>query len=121
MIRQFVLGAVAAVSVGLGSRAATAHEPVRVLPAGPVVPAGVPIGGPLGGPIGGPVGGFVPPRVDYDFVVYVGYRHRDHFHWERYGRYETRREAERVEWFLERQGYRARVEAVRDRTPDCRY
>lgn len=101
MIRKLMIGAVAAVGLGFGGQA-TAHEPVR-------------------GPIGGPVGGFVPPHVDYDFVVYVGYRHRDHFHWERYGRYETRREAERAEWRLERQGYRVRIEEVRDRTPDRRW
>jgi hypothetical protein len=102
MIRKLMLGAVVAVAIGFGGQAATAHEPVR-------------------GPGGGPAGGFVPHRADYDFVVYVGHRHRDHFHWERYGRYETYHEARRVERYLEREGYRVRVEEVRDRTPDRRW
>jgi hypothetical protein len=101
MIRKLMLGAVAAVGLGFGGQAATAHEPVHVP--------------------GGPVGGFVPHHVDYDFVVYVGHRHRDHIDWERYGRYETRWEAERAERQLERQGYRVRIEEVRDRTPDRRW
>src|SRR5436190_2244738 len=99
MIRKLMLGAVAAVGLGFGGQAATAHEPVPV-------------------PIGGHGGGFVPPRVDYDFVVYVGHWHRGHIDWERYGRYETRWQAERAERSLERQGYRVRIEEVYDRTPD---
>src|SRR5688572_2563328 len=103
MIRKLMIGAVAAVVIGLGGQA-EAQEPVRR---------------PAGGPV--PVGnGFVSPREDYDFVVFVARRHNGHFHWERYGRYETRREAERVERSLERQGRRVRIEEVRDRTPDNR-
>src|SRR5687767_15135408 len=102
MIRKLMIGAVAAVAIGLGAQTAMAYEPVR-------------------GPIGGPNGGFVPPRHDHDFVVYVGYRHRGHIDWGRYGRFETRGQAERVERSLERQGYRVRVEEVRDRTPDRRW
>lgn len=99
MIRKLILGAVTAAAVGFGGQAATAGEPVR-------------------GPIGGPVGGYHPPQgYDYDYVVLVRHRHGDHWHWERYGRYETRREAERVERWLERQGFRVRVEEVRDRRP----
>ena len=103
MIRKLVLGAVAVVGLGFGAQTATAQQPVRV-------------------PVGVPVGGFVPPqRHDHDFVVYVGHRHRDHIHWERYGRYETYHEARRVERHLENQGYRVRIEEVRDRTPDRRW
>lgn len=100
MFRKLLIGAVAVVAIGFGAQAATAGEPYR---------------GPIGGPVGGPNGGFYPSRVDYDFVVFVAHRHGNHFHWERYGRYETQREAERVERFLERQGYRVRIEEVRDR------
>ena len=100
MVRSLMLSAVAAVAIGFGGQSASAHEPVR----GPI------------GPVGGS-GGFVPQRHDHDFVVYVGYRHRDHIHWERYGRYETRWEAERVERYLERQGNRVRVEEVHDHGP----
>ena len=107
MIRKLILGAVTAAAVGFGGPA-WAHEPVGFPPRAPV-------GGP-GGPIG-PSGGIVPGQVDYDFVVMVRYLHGDHWHWERYGRYETRREAERVERWLERQGHRVRVEEVRDRRP----
>jgi hypothetical protein len=100
MLRKLMIGAVAAVAIGLGAQSASAGEPYR---------------GPIGGPVGGPNGGFYPPRTDYDFVVFVAHRHGNHFHWERYGRYETRREAERVERYLERQGHRVRIEEVRDR------
>src|SRR5262245_37209715 len=96
MIRKLVIGAVAAVAIGFGAQTATAQQPLR-------------------GPIGGPTGGFVPPRHDHDYVMYVGRWHRGHIDWERYGRYETRHEAERVEWRLERQGYRVRIEEVHDR------
>ncbi|VTR99135.1 unnamed protein product [Gemmata massiliana] len=96
MIRKLVLGAVAATAIGFGTQTATAGEPFR-------------------GPVGPSNGGVVPPhqRHDHDYVVFVK---RGHFgHWERYGRYETRREAERVERFLESRGHRARIEVVEDR------
>ena len=93
MIRKLILGTVAAAAVGFGAQAATAGEPLR-------------------GPFGGPNGGFLPPRVDYDYVVYIQNRHGC---WERYGRYETFHEARRVERFLERDGFRVRIEEVRDR------
>lgn len=98
MIRKFVIGTVAALGIGFGGQVATAGEPVR-------------------GPIGSPVGGFIPSRADYDFVVFVAHRHGGHVHWERHGRYETRREAERVERYLESRGHRVRIEEVRDRGP----
>lgn len=102
MIRKLILGAVAAAAVGFGGQAATAGEPG---------------GFPSRGPVGGPAVLHPPQGYDYDFVVLVRHRHGDHFHWEHYGRYETRREAERVERWLERQGHRVRVEEVRDRRP----
>ncbi|MDY3553696.1 hypothetical protein R5W24_002802 [Gemmata sp. JC717] len=93
MIRKLVLGAVAAAAVGFGGASATAGEPVR-------------------GPIGGPVDiGFLPPghpRHDHDYVVLI----RHFGHWDRYGRYETRHEAERVARHLERDGRRVRIEVV---------
>ena len=99
MIRNLILGAVTATAVGFGGQAAMAGEPGR-------------------GSIGGPVSGFHPPQgPDYDFVVYVAVRHRDHIHWERYGRYETYHEARHAERRLEREGYRVRIEEVRDRYP----
>ena len=105
MIRKLMLGAAAAVAIGFGAQTASAHEPVLVQPS-------------FGGPAAGfqPGGGFV-PRIDYDYVVYVGHRHRDHIDWEFYGRYETYHEARRVERRLEDRGLRARIEEVRDRRP----
>ncbi|MBN9118423.1 MAG: hypothetical protein J0I06_04540 [Planctomycetes bacterium] len=94
MIRKLMLGAMAAVGLGFGGQVATANEPVR-------------------GPITGSGNGFHPPRVDYDFVVFV----QRHHGWERYGRYETLFEARRIERQLERDGFRVRVEEVRDRRP----
>lgn len=95
MIRNLILSAVTATVIGFGGQMATAGEPVR-------------------GPIGGPVSGFHPPQGhDHDFVVYVWHRG----HWDRHGRYETRREAERVERWLERQGHRVRIEEIHDRRP----
>ncbi len=93
MIRKLILGAVAAVAIGFGGQAATAHEPQR-----------------------GPGGGNFPPAHghqvhDHDYVVLV--RHAGH--WDRYGRYETRREAERVALRLEDRGHRVRVEVVESR------
>jgi hypothetical protein len=94
MIRTLILGAVTAASVGLGG-SALAHEPARGL-----------------------VSGFHPPQgYDRDFVVYVAVRHHDHIHWERYGRYETYHEAKHAERRLEREGYRVRIDEVRDRRP----
>ena len=95
MIRKLVLGAVATVAIGFGGQAASAHEPGR-------------------GPGGNP-GGFHQPserRHDHDYVVFV--RHGNH--WDRVGRYETRREAERVACRLEDRGYRVRVEVIEDRS-----
>ncbi len=93
MIRKLVLGAAAAASIGFGG-AAVAGEPVG----GSVVAAVHP-----------------PQGYDRDFVVYVAVRHHDHIHWERYGRYETFHEAKHAERRLEREGYRVRIEEVRDR------
>lgn len=93
MIRKLILGAVAALAVGFGGASATAGEPVR---------------GPLGG--SGGSGGFVPQHGhhDHDYVVFV----RHHGHWDRYGRFETRYEAERAARRLEREGRRVRIEVV---------
>jgi arylamine N-acetyltransferase len=98
MLRKMILGAAAAVAIGFGGQAASAHDPGR---------------GPLG-PGGG--GGYFPPsgpvvRYDHDYVVYV--RHGNH--WDRVGRFETRREAERAACRLEDRGYRVRVEVIEDR------
>ena len=92
MIRKLMLGAVAAVAVGFGAQTATAGEPA------------------LAHNGGGPMN-FHPPRVDFDYVVFV----QRHGCWERYGRYETLHEARRIERRLERDGYFVRVEEVRDR------
>jgi hypothetical protein len=51
------------------------------------------------------------PRLDRDYLVYV----RQPFGgWTYYGRYETLAQARRVEWQLERFGYRVRVETLVD-------
>jgi hypothetical protein len=60
-------------------------------------------------------GPFPPRHADHDFVVYV--KHPFHGHWRFYGKYETRHQAERVEFLLERRGYRARIERVHDHRP----
>ena len=96
MLRKLVFGAVATVAVGFGAQAATAGEPVFDRGAGPVT-------------------AHFPPRVDFDYVVFVGRFHRGHIDWERYGRFETLNEARRVERRLEREGFQVRVEEVRDR------
>ncbi len=93
MFRKMIFGAVAMVAVGFGAQAATAGEPVLV-------------------PHGGPASGFHHPRVDCDFVVFIQHRHG---HWERYGRYDTLHEAQHAERRLEHEGYRVRIEEVRDR------
>ena len=91
MIRKLILGAVAVAAIGFGGQAATAGEPVRG--AGPVL---VSPGH---------------PRHDHDYVVFV--RHGGVFgHWDRYGRFETRFEAERAAERLERHGHRVRIEVV---------
>lgn len=95
MFRKLVLGAVAAVAVGFGAQAATAGEP--------------------GFAPGGSASGFHPPRGDCDFVVYVARQHRGHAHWEWYGRYDTLHEARHAEHRLEHEGFRVRIEEVRDR------
>ncbi len=91
MIRKLIRGAVAVVAIGVSGQVATAGEPLR-----------------------GSGGGFVPQLQqwhDHDYVVYV----RHNGHWDRYGRYETRREAERVACRLEDRGLRVRVEVIEDR------
>jgi hypothetical protein len=95
MLRKLILGAVAAVAIGLSAGAASAAPPIAIQPS---------------------TGGFVPQpyppyRVDFDYVVFVKHGH----HWHRYGRYETRWQAERAVRSLEYQGYFARIEVVRDR------
>lgn len=102
MIRKLILGAVAAVAIGLGGASATAGEPLRG-----------PAGGFGHGPVGGP-GGFVPAAhgsYDRDYVVLI--RHRGH--WDRYDRYETRYEAERAARRLEYRGYDTRIQVVEGR------
>ena len=104
MLRKLTLGAVAAIGMAFCGQEASAAPP-----------GFVPQGG-YGGGYGSGFGGILPPqRYDTDFVVYVAHRHGDHIHWERYGRFETRREAERAEYMLERRGLRARIEVVQDR------
>ena len=100
MIRKLILGAVAAVAIGVGASEASAAPPIVVQPG---------------------TGGFYPPsyppsypqypqRRDHDYAVYV--QHRGH--WDFYGRYETRWQAERAERYLEYQGRRARIEVIHD-------
>lgn len=101
MFRKLMLGAMAAVGIGFGTQAATAGEPVFAPHAGQ----------PVFAPVAGPVAGFHPPRVDYDYIVMIQQRGC----WERYGRFETLHEARRVERRLEREGFRVRIEEVRDR------
>lgn len=101
MIRKLFLGALAAAAIGFGTQTASAAPPIVVQPS----------------VNGGYLPTAHPPRVDYDYIVYVGHRHRDHIHWEFYGRYETYHEARRVERRLEDRGLRARIEEVRDRRP----
>ena len=96
MFRKMMIGAVAAVAVGFGAQEATAGEPGFA-------------------PHGGPASGFHPPRVDCDYVVYVGRWHHGHIDWERYARFETLREAQHAERRLERDGFRVRIDEVRDR------
>jgi len=96
MLRKLMLGAVAAVAVGFSAESATAAPPVVVQP--------------------GTGGFYLPPsyqgypRYDHDYVVFV--RHGNH--WDRYGRYETLWEAQRVERILESRGLRARIEVIHD-------
>jgi hypothetical protein len=60
-------------------------------------------------------GPFPPRHLDNDYVVYV--KHPFSGGWRFYGKFETRQQAERAEWRLERQGLRAHVERVRDYRP----
>jgi hypothetical protein len=109
MLRKLTLGAVAAVAVGLFAQGASAHEPVKVFPntGGWNQPSFYPPTYP-GYPRPFPPTYPDYPRHDHDYVVFV--KHGNH--WDRYGRYETLREAERVERFLEHRGLRARIEVV---------
>ncbi len=109
MLRKALFGAVAAVAIGFGAQSATAGDPVRGPIGGPVVGFGR---GPVGGSFGG-AGGFVPGghghgHHDHDYVVLI--RHRGH--WDRYDRFETRYEAERVARRLEYRGYDTRIQVV---------
>ena len=100
MLRKLMIGAAALVAVGFAAEASGAAPPIVVQPS---------IGGtyhPFPRPFPGP--NHPDRRYDRDYVVYV--RHRGH--WDFYGRYETRGEAERVERRLEYRGYRARIEVV---------
>ncbi|MCI0699901.1 MAG: hypothetical protein L0241_02325 [Planctomycetia bacterium] len=119
MFRKLMLGAVVAVAVGLSAQSAMAGPPVKVQPStgGFYLPPSYP-GYPqyptfpsYPRPFPPQYPSYPQPRHDHDYVVYV--RHGDH--WDRYGRYETLREAERVEWLLERRGLRARIEVVHNR------
>jgi hypothetical protein len=60
-------------------------------------------------------GPFPPRHADHDYVVYV--KRPFSGHWQFYGKYETRHQAERVEWVLERHGTRVRIERVHDHRP----
>lgn len=86
----------AAVAAGLSAAPAAAQ---------PAVPP------PLTRPVPYPPAPWHPPRVDYDFAVYV---RSPHGHWRYYGAYETRRQAEWTERRLEARGYRAKVVPFRD-------
>jgi hypothetical protein len=99
MFRKLMFGAMAAVGLGFGAETASAQ---------PVPQRGQPL------PIlsqRGPIGGSPSHRGDIDFVVLI---QRHHGGWERYGRFETYNEARRVERRLERDGFRVRIEEVRD-------
>ena len=104
MLRKFLLGAVAA--VGFGAQSASAAPPVEVQPGvgGGYFPPSYPRPFPTYPPT------FPPRRDAHDYAVFVKHGH----HWDRYGRYETLREAERVERHLELRGFRARVEVIHD-------
>jgi hypothetical protein len=95
MLRKLILGAVAVVAIGLSAGAASAAPPIVVQPS---------------------TGGFVPQpypvnHVGFDYIVYVKHGH----HWHRYGRFETRWQAERAVRHLEYQGFNAYIQVVRDR------
>jgi hypothetical protein len=97
MLRKLILGAVAAVAIGLSAGAASAAPPIVIQPG-------------TGGFVPQPYPPFPQQRRDHDYAVYV--RHRDHWHF--YGRYENRWQAERVERYLESRGQRARIEVIHD-------
>jgi hypothetical protein len=106
MLRKLTLGAVAAVAVGLFAQGASAAPPVQVFPnTGGYLPPTYP-GYPR--PFPPTIPGHGHHRDAHDFVVYVKHGH----HWDLYGRYETLREAERAERFLEHRGLRARIETI---------
>ena len=93
MIRTLILGAVTAAAVALGGQAATAQEPHR----GPFGPTGP--------------GGYYPqpqPRHHHHYAVLVHHRG----HWDEYGEFETRCEAERVADRLEDRGHCVRIEVI---------
>jgi hypothetical protein len=91
MVRKLILGAVAAVGLVVSAGAASAAPPVAVQP--------------------GTGGFYSPSHRDHDYVVFVKHGH----HWHRHARYETRWQAEHAVRHLEREGYFARIEVVRDR------
>jgi hypothetical protein len=104
MLRKWMLGAAAVAVIGLGAGAANAAPPVVVQPGtgGYSLPAYYP-------PTYPPT--YPHPRHDVDFVVFVKHGR----HWDRYGRYETRWQAERAVRHLEREGRLVRIEVVGDR------
>jgi hypothetical protein len=99
MLRKWMLGAAAVAAIGFGASAASAAPPVVVQPGtgGYSVPAYSPPS--------------YPSRHDVDFVVFVKHGR----HWDRYGRFETRWQAERAVRHLEREGRLARIDVVGDR------
>jgi hypothetical protein len=105
MLRKWMLGAAAVAAIGFGAGAANAAPPVVVHPGtgGYATPAYYP-------PTYTPAYPQPLPRCE-DFVVFV----KRGFHWQRYDRFDTLRQAERAVRHLEREGRVARIEAVPER------
>jgi hypothetical protein len=91
MIRKLILGAAAAAAIGFGTQTASAAPPTVVEPS--------------------TANAFHRHRVDIDYIVMV----ERHGCWERYGRYDTFEGARRAEWRLQHDGFRVRIDEVRDR------
>jgi hypothetical protein len=113
MFRKWMLGAVAVAAVGFAAQSASAAPPIVIQPntGGYRLPPSYSYPRPVPTFPTFPGRPHTHPRHDHDFVVFV--QHRGH--WDRVGRYETLREAERVERLLERQGRRAKIEIVESR------